>query len=340
LCEDLEVVKIAILFHRDSAVRDAMQQVFTSNDLLHDHDVYFQVVRGVDVALMDDSLDVGEVRSITQARSVGILDPKMVGKRGKENIAAADFSVVSSLEQQVAIQSLNSTSFIFPWSIATVESQILAAAQNSDLIRVGYHGNRQHLDSMYKTVSPALESLSGLIEFVAIYNIAGTGRWRRGRPKGIPIFDIQWDRSDWLSHIASLDVGIVPNLLPSRRIEWPNPLASRLGQIGLNLSGRNRNDFVTRFKFTSNINRIYPFVAMGVPVVADLIPSAATVIRSGESGFLAYDSKSWEYALRTLATSADTRSRMANRAWREWPKHLDRNLLRRNFISWLEERCA
>jgi glycosyltransferase involved in cell wall biosynthesis len=73
----------------------------------------------------------------------------------------------------------------------------------------------------------------------------------------------------------------------------------------------NEKDFFLRFKLNSNPNRFWEFSQLGIPVVADMYPSACLTIKPGESGFLAYSSIGWYNSLMKLIENPDLRNNCA-----------------------------
>jgi hypothetical protein len=303
------------------------------------HEVSFGQDAGADVLLVDDLLSIAQVRSSHPRARIGLLDPKLNGRRGIANARDADFVVVSSLEQQLQCQASNSNAFVYPWFLSIPQGLVRTPRNEPSPVRIGYHGNRQHLEAMSKTVTPALESVGDAVEFVAIYNIAVTGRWRRGRPRGVKLTEVQWTPDTWMQNLASCDIGVVPAFLPSSSTRLVDSVRASLGRIGLNPTGKNAKDFRTRFKFSTNLNRLYPFVAIGVPVVSDVFPSACTVIEHGKTGYLAYDGESWTQAIAALASSEELRREMATLANRQWPVALTPESLAARFVAFLEIRA-
>jgi len=328
-------LKISILFDRDSAVRDVLRQEFAPAALKAGHEVSFGATAGADILLVDDLLSIEQMRASHPRARIGLLDPKLNGRRGAANAHHADFVVVSSLEQQLQCQAHNSNAFVYPWFLSIPSGLVRTPRDESAPVRIGYHGNRQHLEAMSKTVTPALESLGDAVEFVAIHNIAATGRWRRGRPRGIRVTELQWTPDTWMQDLASCDIGVVPAFLPVRSNRVVDHFRGRLGRAGLNPTGKNAKDFQTRFKFSTNLNRLYPFVAIGVPVVSDMFPSACTVVEHGRTGFLAYDRETWAEGLRVLTLSPPKRSAVASAAALEWPQYLTPASLAGSFLRFL-----
>ena len=84
-----------------------------------------------------------------------------------------------------------------------------------NVIKIGYHGNKLHLENMHPRVTDALIKLSEnyKIEFLAIYNIDNLGIWECDFPKNLSVQHIQWTESVYNDILSTVDIGIVPALL-------------------------------------------------------------------------------------------------------------------------------
>jgi len=228
----------------------------------------------------------------------------------------------------------NPRTFVYPWFLP-VPSDVPTQRSQTGLIKIGYHGNRQHLEAMVDTVTPALEAVASEIEFIAVFNMRSARRWRRSRPKGVKITEIQWDAQTWMQSISNCNIGFIPALLPERPRISPQWVSRMTTRAGLNATGRNALDFRLRFKFTTNLNRVYPFFAMHIPIVADLFPYSANVIEQGKTGFLAHDRSSWTYALQWLVVNPERATMMGAASNQAWPGHLTPHSIAHRFLKWL-----
>ncbi len=272
------------------------------------HTVAFDDWKGYpnfDVALfMAPDSDVRTAKKMSPKIVCGIMDPKVGKKRFIEEIAAADFLAVSSVEQYDFFARFGKPMFIY-YMFPETEWHEKEHADKERII-IGYHGNKQHLDSM-KHVSRALDLLAAdmPVEFHAIYNIRKLGAWRRNLPSRCDVTHIQWDEQTAADHINSFDIGVIPTNLP---LPWYAQMHTRpLRSFFYNPEGYYRHNYIMRYKYSNNPGRIYPFAVSGVPIVADMSPSTAQFIRHGENGFLASSTEGWYLGLIQLAKSAQKR---------------------------------
>jgi hypothetical protein len=268
------------------------------------------VLRGADRAAAER---IAAAKAANPSIRVFLSDPKMSAPEYLAAARSADVLTVSSVEQREAFLPLNSNvlvRFMFPRFAAPPAR----GARAPGPIRVGYHGNRMHLEAMAGSLDQALERLADEVpcELVLVYNFAGLGRARAGLPDPakVPTRHIQWSWDAYAGPLADCDIGLVPNLLPiARRDE----ALARTRVEGLDTAFE-PFDYLHRFKASSNPGRLYPFAWYGVPIVADLTPSNAQFLRDGESGFLCEGPHGWYAALRALARDPDLRARMAANA--------------------------
>lgn len=246
---------------------------------------------------------------------------------------AADFAIVGSVEEQVALAPYYDRFFFWPLIERGFEE--LAPRQHRDLgqLTLCYHGNTGHLGAM-----ASLGLTAALEAFHAELGEAGKGlllkvitgearpRWRIGRPK-VPTRFVQYDLATIADEIRASDIGLVPNAhssLPSRLSTW---IGGRL--FGLDVS---RRDFALRFKSKSNYGRALVFQQLGVPVIADVTPSHFDLIRHGETGFLAANPASWLAALRALADPG-LRTQVAETAWRQTRQRYRTDHVAQRFVA-------
>ena len=208
----------------------------------------------------------------------------------------------------------------------------------SQEVVLGYHGNLQHLEAMKWNVTSALEDFarSRTVRLIAVYDVEGLGKWRVGRPRGIEVVDKQWSQSAVANMLENADIGLVPHLLRPRRPLIPDWARRWQTSFGLNQRAYNSKDYQLRFKFSTNLNRIYPFIRWGVPVISDLTPSGSQVIDHGRTGFLAHNSQSWFFALDQLSRSSQIRAAVGALAHQNWPKKFDPQSIAGSCVDYLE----
>jgi glycosyltransferase involved in cell wall biosynthesis len=244
---------------------------------------------------------VREAKKMDSKIICGIFDPKISRSWQIEEAKAADFLIVSSIEQRETFLKYNKNIFIYYMFPDTVE--IKKEHKTKDKIIIGYHGNKQHLDAMAEA-SWALDEVAKEhnIEFWAIYNIKKLGKWRLNTPKICPVKHIQWSEETQLSDLSQCDIGLVPSVLPTLKL-FARPFRS----FFYNLQGYNNDDYVIRYKMSNNPGRIYVFSQLHIPVITDFTPSACEIIKDGVSGMLVGGRSGWEAALKKLINNVSSR---------------------------------
>ncbi len=232
---------------------------------------------------------------------VGIFDPKVTTRHQRKESRAADFLIVSSIEQRDFFLKYNKNIFIY-YMFPDVPASEKVHTNNGRVI-IGYHGNKQHLDGM-ADVSWALDEIakSRDIELRAIYNIKKLGTWRQNHPSVCPVTHVQWEEGKFLEDLKNCDIGIAPSALPT-----PKLLARPFKSFFRNLVNYVKNDYVLRFKMSNNPGRLYVFSQLGLPVVTDFTPSACQMITDGKSGALVGTREGWRAALENLILDVEKR---------------------------------
>jgi hypothetical protein len=262
--------------------------------------------------------DLEAARSSNPTIRIGLADPKQSRRDWIEAARAADFLLVSSVEQREALLRVNrNIHVLFMFPVVPARERVHVDAER---VVLGYHGNRVHLESMAGGARRAIEELGRTrpVELVCIYNIEASGRAERGIPDapGVHVRHVQLDPAPAtgstapatvLDALADVDIGLVPNLLPVRR----RNLALRVTASGDPWLLYEPFDYLLRFKASSNPGRLYPFARLGIPVVADVTPSLSQFVLDGVSGHLVATAEGWFHALDRLASSAALRSSMA-----------------------------
>jgi hypothetical protein len=226
---------------------------------------------------------------------------------------------VSSVEQRDAFLRLNrNVHVLYMFPLMPARERV---HEDRDTVVLGYHGNRVHLEAMSDTVTPAIEELarSRPVELVCVTNFERYGLPAIGMPdeRLVSVRHVQLD-DRWapdttvslsiLDHLAHVDIGLVPNLLPVHRREQ----ALRLTASDNPWLLYEPFDYLLRLKGSSNPGRLYAFAQLGVPVAADFTPSLCQFVLDGVSGCLAATPEGWFEALSVLADSATVRQRMAD----------------------------
>jgi hypothetical protein len=273
------------------------------------HDIYYDKkdnYSGYDIFFVFSGQTlIRDIKVENPGATVILLDPKYNNQKDIDNARLANLLLVSSLEQQETSFRYNNNAIIYNW-FPKIKPIYKKHTQKRKYF-IGYQGNKIHLHSMHNRISIALDLLKSEgydMEFLAIYNINKLKKWTYGLPKTVPVRHIQWEEQTYCRYLSDVDIGIVPNLLPTGLFghyfcrETFAPF----------IYNYHPQDFFLRFKMNSNPNRIYEFSQLGIPVVADMYPSTCQTINHGKTGFLAYGKEGWYKYLKLLLDDADLRN--------------------------------
>ncbi len=265
-----------------------------------------------DVALFmsyrKDLEDVIIARRQNPNLKIGIMDPR--GSLERETVECVDFIVVDSLEMRdffAQYQRPIFTYYEYP-KLNPVERE----HQEKETVIIGYHGGKGHLDEdMCPRITKAIELLGQKysIELWAMYNIERHGRWEIGVPRNVSVKHIQWSEENYYKYLAQVDIGIVPGLRPIKNILK----LKRKSVVSRKHLHNFADEYLIKFKVPSSVGRIIVFCLLGVPVVADMYPSAMQFIRDGQNGFIAYSMWGWYSALERLIQSCDLRQQFSEK---------------------------
>lgn len=264
-----------------------------------------------DVALfMSYPQDLKEIpisRQKNPKLKIGLIDPR--GSINSKIIDDIDFIIVDSLEMRDFFSKYQRP--IFTYYEYPDLKPISKKHEQKDTIIIGYHGNKVHLESMYPRITSAIKQLGQRysIEFWAMYNVAELGEWKSGFSSRVPVRHVQWSEENYYKYLAAVDIGIVPNIMPinnlaelkRKSVVWQSTYLDR------------DDDYLLKFKLTSNAGRIIVFGLLGLPIVADMYPSAMQFITDGEDGFVAYSTAGWYRALEKLIKSEQLRQEFSDK---------------------------
>lgn len=257
------------------------------------------------VLFMGYDPDVEGARRVHPNIKIGVVDVRPLGL---DCLKGTDFLVSNGPEMTaMAARYVNN---VFEYPIYPEVTPRERAPEGNDRLVVCYHGNRPHAVAMFPHVSMALEELGREIplELRLIYNVEKSSLIpEKYLPKApVRVKTVQWHPAVYEQELAEADIGIVPNLTPMHRVDE----AKRLTEPRDRAFGAHETEVLARFKPTSNPGRLLAFAQHGIPVVADMFPSAAQIVRNGETGFLVNDAASWYQALRRLALNPELRATM------------------------------
>lgn len=276
--------------------------------------------------------DVGEARAANPRAKIGVID---VRPASAPNVADADFLVANGIEMKDWYSRVTPNIYLYPpYPIAS--APMMKEHVQSRKIIVGYHGNLVHLQEMNPRITSALEGLASdyQVEFWAMYNMEQLGRWTVGLPDPakVAVRHIQWSEDGYDQYMSQVDIGLVPNLMPLRDAEL---LKRKLG-VSKRLFLEDHTDYLMRYKASSNGGRVLVFAQYGIPIVADMFPSALQYISDGYDGFIAYASAAWYRALKALADSSSLRQAMAQRMHSRFMSTMSADVLNKGLIAFIE----
>ena len=260
--------------------------------------------------------DLNKIRQINKNRRVicGIIHPSDLNYSGIQMLKGSDFAIVGSIEERDYYLRYKKNVFRFPQieNIDLIERKHI----KKNKIIISYHGNLEHLEEMSSATTKALERIYETydIELQVIYD-KSLGTWKRGKPN-IKIKEIDWTLDNVIKFISNSDIGIVPctnNFFLDSPIKYTNPFSFF---IKFFTGGKNRrlNDYILRFKATSNAGRSFVFHQLGVPVIADFWPSNFEILGAKNCGYLAHSEDAWYNSLEKLICSEDLRNEISKNA--------------------------
>jgi len=245
---------------------------------------------------------IASVRNSHPHLKIGIIDPR--NYKVLPSTKFCDFIIIDSIEMEDYWRIANIPIFRY------VEYPSLPPISKQDRgdssIRIGYHGNKIHLECMSQTVTPALEELGKDydIKLSVMYNgqpPTGSEAWF---PKNVPVEFCKWSKSSYESFLSFSDIGIVPNNLIHDE-------AYKMQNITSHAFNYSPDDYSLRFKMPSNPGRFIIFGLMGIPVIADFYPSALQYLQN-ETGFVAHSKSGWKYCLEQLIKNKKLRETMGS----------------------------
>jgi hypothetical protein len=206
-----------------------------------------------------------------------------------------DFVIVGSPEELCSMGNYENV-FIYPLIERQFENIKIKNHEETEKLRICFHGHYPHLGKFSPSICQALENISSNIE-IELVIITGNPEfdWVIGKPNGIKIENHKYSVDTISEIIQSCDIGIVPNVmdmsvyLPKSTIEFCH------SDIGLY-----NTDYQIRFKNKTNGGRAYVFYQHGLPVIHDLSPSSFEFMSKTGRYIVAHDAKSWEKEIRRL----------------------------------------
>ena len=281
--------------------------------------------------------DIQYIKSYFPKSIVGIIHPNDLKKDGLMKLKDADFCIVGSIEEMDHFLEYNENIFRFPQ--IEVIKKIRKKHAQSKIFRMGYHGNKNHLNELGDPLKNALEKLSNEIniELTVIYDLK-YGQWKQNRPK-IKIKVVDWTFDAMVDEMSKVDVGIVPctnvNFL-DRHYRISNFHTRKFKKM-VSKSGKD-HDYMIQFKPYSNAGRSAVFHQLGIPVIADFWPSHFEILSNKMNGRLAHSEAGWYYALKELAESSTLRQSIADSAFLEFTSKYDPTIWAEQLAQYLRKK--
>tara|TARA_B100001057_G_scaffold221315_2_gene221719 strand:+ start:9407 stop:10429 length:1023 start_codon:yes stop_codon:yes gene_type:complete len=305
--------------------------VKVSTEIEKDYDVYI-------LSKYSSLNDIIEIQKLDNKKLIGLVHPTDLSEKGKKMMNKCDFLIVGSLEEKDYYLNFHENIIRFP-QIEDIKI-INKVHTKKDQILIGYHGNLEHLEEMEGACEYALEKLSQEhnIKLIAIYDFS-LGKWKKGRPKNIEIEDINWTSVDkMVLDLKKVDIGIVPgtnNFFLDQASTKKNLFYWMIKKF---TGGNNNriNDYIIRFKTTSNAGRCFVFHQLGIPIVADFWPSHFEILGNSKCGMLAHSQNGWYQSLNKLIISAALRQEMSQNAHDTFIQKYDYTIWTKDLINQLK----
>ena len=277
---------------------------------------------------LSDLKEIHRAKSQNPNIKVGIIDPR--SSDIKQYVSESDFLIVDSIEMEDFFLKYNKPIFRYYEYPKCIKSTKLNFEKKQRYI-IGYHGNKIHLTSMYPGITSALENLAQDydIELWVIYNIKDLGKWNYGLPKNLKIRHIQWHENVYNEELSNVDIGLIPTSMPL------NTKSSRIVRVNSFFNDTD-DDYIIRFKMPSNPGRMIVFWKLGIPVVADFLPSHFQFIKEGVNGLLASSSAGWYHSIRKLIENKELRKSISLNAQDDYDHLFCHNVQNNRFMKFLE----
>lgn len=293
----------------------------------------------VDYSSYDVALFMGfdEAASLARRKKPSILTGVVEPRAGQNNrFLNVDFLVVNSIEAKDFFSEFGSEIVVY-YTYPMVPGKLECPIKKKGIV-LGFHGNVHHLESMHPRITRAIAELAREtpVELWAMYDVAKYGKWLRWTRKdvGFPVVHIQHTEENYARYIAHADVGLVPQLAP---VSENKALRYLIGSHDGRFNERSDN-YILRFKETTNIGRHLVFAQYGIPVVSDMTPSACAFIDDEKNSFMAFHTAGWYRALRALTIKRELRVSMGHGLKEKFENCASHEVLNAKLASFLLDR--
>lgn len=315
---------------KDAPASSSYAKAFSYNSQIsfNDYDNFEKYDHALFMTYKEDLDDLKSAKINNPHLKCGLIDPR--GSEILSYVKYIDYFVVDSIEMYDYFLRFDKP--IFKYLEYPDFRNIRKIHKDKDKIIVGYHGNKVHLAAMYPKLTTALEYLAEdyQVEFWAVYNVKTLGVLKFGLPKNVKIRHIQWYPEVYEEVLSEVDIGIAPSSMPMKR---HTKMKSAVSKFFLD----NKDDYIIKFKMPSNAGRAVVFQKLGIPVVADFLPSFFELIEQGKTGLFAYSTAGWYRALHQLASSAEYRNIIARNAEENIEKKYNFEIQNQKFIEFYED---
>lgn len=295
-----------------------------------DYENYSEYEIALFMTYKQDLEDLKKAKLSNPLLKVGLLDPR--GSQVEKYLQYVDFLVLDSIEMKDFFSKYHIPIHTY-YEYANVP-MLSKKHQQKETVILGYHGNKVHLTAMFPEITSAIEQLSQQynIEFWAMYNIEHLGRWNIGLPKDVKVRHIQWSMENYEKTLSQVDIGLVPACMPIQNLPKVK-LKTRVSRF----FAYSLDDYLIRFKMPSNPGRIIIFAKLGIPVVADFLPSNIQFVKDEENGMLAYSTGGWYQAIEKLIKSPELRQRLSDNMLKTYHQYFDYTVQNEKFLKFLQE---
>jgi len=231
-----------------------------------------------------------------------------------------DFIIVGSIEEKESLCQHKNV-FLFPLIEKQYQNTKLKKHVKTDVLKICYHGNEQHLSRFDEGFKDAIEEFNKNVMKVEMKIITSNFPSTNHLPNVVTDF-VKYDLNTIISEIQECDIGVAPNISSEKYTKIDDSI------------GLHDTDFCIRFKNKSNAGRSFVFHQLGLPVIADLTPSNLHILGNPNNGYIVFNKNSWLKALNELC-DYNKRNEVAQAAKKEferlynpieWTKQLYKNI--------------
>ncbi len=281
-----------------------------------DIEVSSEFISGFDVYMLSKFIkkkEVLDIKSKTNAL-IGAIHPSDINDDLKSIIDMSDFLLVGSLCERDYLLKYNKPIFLFPQLEKINNNNTIdkKKVDNSEILKIGYHGNLEHLHEFSDELNLALEKISQEVnlELHVVYD-KSLGRWKK---PNIIVKEYDWTFENVVKYMSNVDIGIVPSLRKNNFIRKNNIIRNIFLKFFTKTPSKIDNDYLLQFKFTSNAGRAFVFHQLKIPVISDFTPENFIINGDINCGYLAHSYHGWYDALKELSSDKEKREMVAENA--------------------------